>query len=514
MKKVIFAFLFCITLFYSCDILRDFSYEVIAWTPGDGFHSDPEGIVISLLMSHESDKVRTEGAFSITEDNRQLKGDFQWSGSQLIFTPASPLEAGREYKISLGTGAQNNKGLSLEKKFEVIFSTRLPGNKLIVNGTFPSDGGLISEDRGEIRIYFSDAVYLGSCIDHITFMPSVSGSWRLTDDNKTAVFTPRDPWQKNIIYNLNISSDFPGTDGTIMGNEYFSAFSMGDDFEKPVLLGVSALLADGTSEEIVFQEIYTMDPLYFSLSPYNGWERSTKLELVFSKAIETGQLRNLVITEPLIQLVMETSEAYSDRVVYRISEYPEWGSSVLFRLNSGIMDLNGNMSSNNYLFRIAFNGNLSREPMLLGIRLPMAPGIVSVNDDDQEPIVYMFQNLFSDLPIKTGDGRYPFETGTFTWMELYFDTAAGAEIDIFSLMNLFRVESTNSAVSFSPRSMVRENFTWINPAENWENFQRVEVRGFLTNTINNGIVTFHIPSGLLDTRGNRSTRDFRISLLK
>jgi hypothetical protein len=81
-------------------------------------------------------------------------------------------------------------------------------------------------------------------------------------------------------------------------------------------------------------------------------------------------------------------------------------------------------------------------------------------------------------------------------------------------MELFRVEATNQALAFSPKSISTENFTWANPAENLENFRRVEISGVLTNMVQSGVVTFRIPSGLKDLRGNRSNVDFRISLLK
>jgi hypothetical protein len=119
-----------------------------------------------------------------------------------------------------------------------------------------------------------------------------------------------------------------------------------------------------------------------------------------------------------------------------------------------------------------------------------------------------------DLPIKEGVERYPFGGQTPTWIELYFETATDTDIDPFSIMDIFRVESTNQALVFSPRSIRTEGFSIASPREGWENFRRFEIRGFLTNSVHSGIVTFRIPPGLMDKRGNRSTVDFRISLLK
>ena len=100
------------------------------------------------------------------------------------------------------------------------------------------------------------------------------------------------------------------------------------------------------------------------------------------------------------------------------------------------------------------------------------------------------------------------------WIELYFDTALDTGIDPFSVMDLFRLESTNYSLLFSPQSIITDHFSRADPVGGWEHLERIEIRGFLTNTVQSGIVTFRIPAGLRDNLGNRSSEDFRISLLK
>ncbi|MCL2318486.1 MAG: Ig-like domain-containing protein, partial [Treponema sp.] len=231
-----------LVLLASCDLLRKSPYEVEAWTPGEGFHSDPAGIRVSLLLSHESDRARTEQAFSLTEDRRTLKGDFSWDGARLFFIPAAPLEADRDYRITLGTGAQDTNGLSLEQKFEASFSTRPSGGKPRITGTEPEDGGTIPESRGEFRLFFSEPISLDSCRDYVSFSPSTPGSWRLEDENRSACFIPREPWQTGNLYRVKVEKDFAGSSGVVLGEEYSSVFFAGVDREKPVLIKVLALL--------------------------------------------------------------------------------------------------------------------------------------------------------------------------------------------------------------------------------------------------------------------------------
>ena len=492
-------------LIFTCDILRDSPYMVQAWTPGGGFHQNPERLKVSLLLSHESDKAKTEQAFSLTEDGRSLQGYFSWEGRRLVFIPASPLESDRDYLITLGTGAQDKKGLSLEISFEASFSTRIPGDKPRIIRAEPEHEGSLSESRGAFRLFFSEPVRLNSCIDFISFTPATPGSWRLEDDNRTACFIPRDPWQPGTLYQVKAESAFAGHSGSLLGEEYLSAFHAAEDREKPVLLKALVILPTGEEEEIPLQV-----PGEFFVAEYSAWERLSRLCLVFSKPVDLSSLGSFIVTEPSLALVMESAPGMESRALFRFAEDPAWGSAFLFRLSSGVKDYAGNESAEDYNFRIRIAGPLSKAPALVGIRLPMAPG----NSDDHEMLSFSHGALFLDLPIKDGVERYPYGKETPTWIELYFQTAPDTEIDIFSLMELFRVESTNLALEFSFRSIRTSNFTIADPKEGWENLRRVEVRGLLTNRVNNGIVTFRLPPGLRDKRGNRSDEDFRISLLK
>jgi hypothetical protein len=148
----------------------------------------------------------------------------------------------------------------------------------------------------------------------------------------------------------------------------------------------------------------------------------------------------------------------------------------------------------------------------MGIRLPMAPGGIGI--ETQEPLSVTPEDLFEDLPIVPGNGRFPYKTETPVWLELYFDTAPGAGINPLSLMERFNVEAAGGALYFSPQSVRDSEFTWIEKEKGWEEYERLEIRGFLTNMENSGVVTFQVASGLEDTRGNASAAVYRISLLK
>jgi hypothetical protein len=80
-------------------------------------------------------------------------------------------------------------------------------------------------------------------------------------------------------------------------------------------------------------------------------------------------------------------------------------------------------------------------------------------------------------------------------------------------MGLFRIETSSNAQGFSPRSV--EGASWTMPPHpGWEQYQRLVIQGYFTNTVNSGIVHIVIAPGLTDTGGNRNEKAFRISLLK
>jgi|GEM_PF-641675 len=508
-ESIALMFLSFLFLIPSCDILRNSPYVVEAWTPGEGFHENPGRLKVSLLFSNASDKAKTEQAFSLTEDGKTLKGYFSWEGSRLVFTPASPLEADRNYFITLGTGAQDTNGLSLEHRFEASFTTRTPGEKPRITRSEPEYEGSLSESRGEFRLFFSEPVSRNSCIDYISFSPATPGSWRLEDGDKTACFVPREPWQTGSTFQVRVESAFPGRSGSVLGTEYSSVFYVTEDREKPVLLKVLALLPPGEADGALEEEIPFESPGHFLTEEYSAWEKSSRLCLVFSKPVDVNSLRNFIVTEPSLTLILESAPEMASRAVFRFAEYPAWGSSFLFRLTPGVKDFAGNESSEEYAFRIKAAGPLSKPPALVGIRLPMSPG--SVN---QEVLSFSPGDLFADLPIQEGEDRYPFGKQTSAWIELYFETAPDTEIDTFSLMDMLRVEATNQALEFLPGSIRARDFTIAAPREGWEDLQRFEIRGSLINKAHTGIVTFRIPPGLKDKRGNRSDVDFRISLSK
>lgn len=491
-------------LFFACDILRESPFEVSFWNPGEGYHDAAGALPVSLSFSHDPDRASVERYFSMTEDGNRVKGAFNRDGRKVIFTPDAPLEQNRDYVISLAADAHDTAGLSLDQRFEGRFSTRYNGIRPRLLSIVPEPESVMTDDRGTIRIFFSEALPVTSCNEFISISPAISGVWQIEGDGRTAVFTPAEKW-KRLRYELRVSASLTGITGVSMGKDFLSNFTVGDDTTKPFLTGAYRLEEDGSYTELAESN--------FDLFTENdGWEKNDRIALRFSEPVNTASLTSFLNAEGAPPLIMETTPLFAEEIIFAFAGRPVWGSRFYFHLKAGVRDAGENESEGEMIFRILADGKYSKPPSLAGIRLPLAPG--KIPEDEQELVFYSVDDLFADLPINGGGDRFPYGTAIPEWIELYFDTAQGAKPDLFSVMELFRIDTSNNALSFSGRSVSGGDFSILSPQSGWEMYERVEIRGYLTNSINAGVVHFQIGAGLKDSLGNRNETPFRISLLK
>jgi hypothetical protein len=493
-----------ILLFLSCDILRSSPFEVSTWNPGEGYQPAFKSCSVSLSFSHEPDFLSIERYFSMTEDENRITGSFNWIGNTMTFLPDSPIEENHDYTLSITADAHDIKGISLDTKFEGKFTTRPDFARLNILSIFPEQESIMNDTRGEVKVIFSRNFPLKSCNEFISFTPVISGTWQIETDGKTAVFTPSENWQQ-IRYAIKIAATFTGINGISMGKDFSSIFTVGEDKIKPFLKGAYRIDDNG-----IYTELAESTPGLFNEN--DGWEKNDRICLRFSEPVDTGSLKSYFSAEGGPSLIMETENGFAEEVIFSFEKLPDWESRFFFRIKPGIKDHAENQSPDNHIFRIFANGKYSKPPSLAGIRLPITPG--KIQEGEQELTAYSIDDLFADLPIISGEDNFPYSKAIPEWIELYFDCAENARPDLFSIMELFSVNSSNNATAFSARSIRDSDFSILIPQKEWESFQRVEIRGLLTNTINSGIVNFQLNAGLKDSLGNKSEKQFRISLLK
>ena len=498
---ILIHFLVSILFFSSCDILRFDLFEVASWSPGDGFHAEPENITVSLNFTLEPDRGSVERNFSLTGNGNSVRGTFLWNGKRMTFIPLAPLEANTDYNINLSADAHDTKGLSMDDAFNRDFTTR-PGNaRPVLLSFYPQMYEAINDTRTEIQLSFSIPVPLNTLYSSISFSPSMTGSWRLENNdtkgtNSTlAIFTPTEPWTLQTRYEIKFSTSLIDINGMNIGNDFLSTFFIGTDNEAPYLLSAQRITKNGE---------------YIDLNTENeGWEKEDKLFLVFSKPVDWITVRNnlSVVAEtaqdaPSLVLESETGAEF----IFKFDTIPTFESRFKIYLKPGVKDFAGNTSKDEYNFKIFANGQYSRPPELIGFRMPMSPQ----SETDLQFFSAGKESIFEIIPIS--DEYYPSSVNVPTWIELYFDTVA--DIDLFSVMELFNIDSLSSAIKFSPRLVKNNNFSVIEPQAGWEEYQRIEITGILTNSIQLGLIYIRIGAGLSDSLGNKNEKPQMITVQK
>jgi len=307
---------------------------------------------------------------------------------------------------------------------------------------------------------------------------------------------------------IRVSGALAGSNGMFMGKDFLSIFVVGSDHESLLLLEAWRLTDSG--EVLLSAGTAAIAGAGGEFIENGGWEKDDRLKLVFSRPVDGLSVKNCLSAEGAQGLVMETIPDFENEFIFRFDTRPVHESRFTFRLKPGVRDCYGNVSKNEYIYRVFANGVRSMPPQLAGIRLPMAPG----SETDQQLISFGIDSLFDYLPIADGKEYYPSGEGIFTWIEFYFLTSPGASIDPFSVMELFRIETSNNVLVFSPRIIKTDSFSAAQPRAGWDNLERLEIAGVLTNSTNFGIVNFLISPGLMDSFGNKNEKVFRISLLK
>ena len=505
MKIKLCILLLFLLSFISCDVLRFSRFEVISWAPGGGYRSEPEKISVSLDFSQDPDMSSVERNFSLTGNGNRIRGTFLWNGRRMTFAPLTPLEKNTDYIISLSSDACNAKGLSMDEAFNVDFTTRPDNARPVLISCYPEMFAEIDDPRTEVRFSFSAPVPLNTLYDNVSFSPSMTGSWRLENGGKLAVFTPAEPWIQNNRYEIRYSASLTNNNGMNIGNDFISIFTIGTDHEVPYLLYAAKIAKNGDIVEL------NPDKGYIGAAELpvenQGWEKDDRLYLVFSKPVDGLLLKNYLVAEDAPGLVMETSPNFNTEHIFTFNSVPAYESRFTFRIKPGITDRSGNESRNEYIYRIFANGKFSKPPALVGLRMPMTP-----NNTDLEYFYVGTDSIFDLIPID--DNKYPSGENIQTWIELYFNTAEGALVDTFSLMELFRIETSNNVITFSPHNVKRSGFSVSEPHQGWENYERLEITGNINNSTNNGIINFLISSGLKDNLGNKNEKQFVISVIK
>ncbi|PKL09381.1 MAG: hypothetical protein CVV51_03990, partial [Spirochaetae bacterium HGW-Spirochaetae-7] len=270
----------------SCDILRNQSFSVVGWTPGTGRFESGGDLSVSVSFSGEPDRVSVENAFSMTGNGAAVAGTFSWVGATLFFKPCIALRGNTDFRVTVGAGAMNPRGVSLEDVLEGRFSTRPEDGRPSVLSTIPERGGMLAGVLDSVSVSFSEQVDSASFRGCMSFSPAISGVWRLDPDGETAVFLPLAPWVWATEYRLIVSGDLADASGNRMGESASLRFTVGNDAIPPSVTGAQALDKSGS----IVSSLVPDDTADGSIDENTGWEAEWRVGLAFS---ETVSMRSL-----------------------------------------------------------------------------------------------------------------------------------------------------------------------------------------------------------------------------
>jgi len=492
----------------SCDLLRAAPFRVESWNPGRGRHASIAGTSVSVTFSGQADHASTENAFSLTEDGVALPGAYSWDGATLFFSPFRALRSNAEFRISVAADARNGSGVSLESSFEDEFSSKPEDGRPTVVSTVPARGGILPGLDDPVTVIFSEAVDRVSLRDCLSLSPAAVGLWELGGDGLTALFKPLEPLTWGTWYQLSVSAELRDVCGNRMGQPFSTGFSVGVDREPPEILRAeaidgmgqlaAALVADSGQDGVV--------------SENTGWEKPWRMRIVFSEPVDVRSLESRIGCGGDAAAEVETEESQADVVVLGLSGRPEWGGRFSVSLDAGVEDGSGNATEKATEYRCVFDGEGSRPPRFVGMRLPLAPG--ETDPLDRDLVAFSVDEPYRTLALSGDANRYPLGVPTATTMELYFELASGASINERSIMESFRFSATNGTLSFSATRLRSGGFEYAAPYGPWSHCALVRMEGTLTNEVDPGVVTFQMAAGFSDSLLNGNPEAQRLVMLK
>ncbi|MBN2875578.1 MAG: Ig-like domain-containing protein, partial [Spirochaetales bacterium] len=455
----------------SCSLLGSTSFFVQSWLPGEGRYGEAGTLSIRVVFSEIADTCSVEEAFSLTENGFRLDGDYSWDGPALSFEPYAELENNADYTLTIGAQARNTAGASLATAFEGRFTTRADDVRPRVLSTAPVREGCVADTRGEISITFNKAIASESYRSHLSVSPAIGGVWSLSAEGTVAVFTPLSPWEKTLWYELQVSSEVEDCAGNRAGAPFSSRFRAGEDGTPPMLIEAVAVTSNGDAVETLCED----DASGSARSVNEGWESGYALMLRFSEPVVTRTIASRVSCEGGTDPRMVGGDAVAAEVVFEFDDPVAWGDEFLVRVRPGIEDENGNSSEDEYLYRIIADGAASKPPLFVGIRIPLSPG--ASDPAERNVVAFPVNEPYETLHLASDPASFPVDVATAVSLELYFRLAEGATLDALSLMEFFKLSSTNDALRFRSIKILPAGLPWIAPPEGWHDCAIARVDG-------------------------------------
>lgn len=492
----------------SCGALGAAPFKLLGWSPGGDPAPGSAPFTLRLDFSMVPDTASVENAFSLSENGAPVAGEFLWDGASVNFIPYCGWSPQADYRLAVSGEARTADGLSLEPPFEVSFSTKVDKDRPRVDSTVPERGGIVLEGNSNITVKFSEPIDPALFPESVSFSPGARGRWTFDSSGTVATFTPMRAWEQGTEYEVRLSADVRDLCGNTMAEPYSFRFICGDDRVAPELLALEAIDAAGAAVLTLRQSSREDGTVLYN----NGWETGWRLRASFSEDVVLSSVDTQVQCSSGLSLRRLTGGDCARVVEFSLKPAPEWGSVFYVDFSPGIRDAGANQTAEGLSCTIVADGPRSKPPRLLGLRIPLAPGMIQPADRCLS--AFSVDRPYETIAITSDQGHFPVGIQTALVFECYFELAPGASIDILSLMDTFRARATNGALDFSAVAIRPGGLDYAAPCPEWPGAAIALIEGSLTNRAASGVFTVQFASGLVDSLGNVNHMAQTLALLK
>ena len=195
--------------------------------------NEPVTTKITVTFSEAMNNASVESAFSTFPGTN---GNFSWSGNVMTYTPDSNLAYGTTYIVTVGTGAKDIAGNSLNLAYNWPFITlTLDTTPPTVSGNTPT--GTNEPINTKITVTFNETMNKSSAQSAFSISPYISGSFSWSGNVMT--YTPAN-LAYNQMYNVTVGTDAMDQAGNNLSAPYEWNFTTtGPDLTQPTVIGNS-----------------------------------------------------------------------------------------------------------------------------------------------------------------------------------------------------------------------------------------------------------------------------------
>jgi hypothetical protein len=491
----------CALALPACSLLVPRAVSICAWSPAVA-SPDPAGLAIWVEFTSDMDETSAEQAFTLTEDGSLARGEFSWIGRRLAFQPLRPVSAGRDYVLRVDASAEDLSGVSLDRAFRYVFSTRSAAGRPAVLGVQPAPGSVIDDRACPIVVQFSGAMDNASVLRAFSVSPAVAGSISLSADRAVFTFSPAAQYDWQTEYTVTVSTTAASEEGVALAEERSWRFFVGSDRTPPVLL--EARCHDGVSAGGLVAAID--DPGAPGLVVTGGWESTWGFQLSFSEPVSRESLVRCVSLEPGSPLSILPGADRAQVFVVTPGQRLPWDTICTLAVSAGVTDMSGNRTAAECAAHVRTDGGLSRPPRVVLVRFRGTPVGAPARPVDFDPAAAL-----GALPVSADD----FAVGAVlhTWFDLHLALADGAAVDLLSAAEHFTVAETAGCLSMAGAGVQAAGFDDPQPAA-IAGAAALRVHVTIVNWAASGTVTIGLAEGFADSRGNPLAADWQMHFLK